>query len=138
MSWRLIAEGGRPVLEIVPGRKIVVGRSPACDAPLRDPTISRQHAELQGTGSGLEVRDLGSTNGTFVNGTRIHQAVATAGMQVAFGKMTFDLRREPDTTSRAAVAPPPFDPLDATILRQVAVRGSADIAAQLSDHPDGA
>jgi adenylate cyclase len=95
--------------------------------------VSRRHAELELVDAGIRVRDLGSTNGTFLNGERIIDAVATPGARVSFGKVDFDVREEQVPTEAPGV-----DSLDATILRQVPVRGAADIAAQLSDHPLGA
>ncbi len=48
-----------------------VGRDPVCDLVLRDQTVSRQHASLQQAGGQWSVTDLGSTNGTTVNGVRL-------------------------------------------------------------------
>ena len=49
----------------------VFGRDATCDVPLDDPTVSRRHAALRQRGGELFVADLGSQNGTFVNGERI-------------------------------------------------------------------
>src|SRR5918997_1503316 len=49
---------------------VVIGRE-GCDVVLADPEVSRRHAALRHTGEGPAVEDLGSTNGTFVNGERI-------------------------------------------------------------------
>ena len=48
-----------------------VGRHASCDLQLHWPSVSSRHAEFALTSDGLMLRDLGSTNGTFVNGTRI-------------------------------------------------------------------
>jgi adenylate cyclase len=104
----------------------------ACDLPIADPTVSRQHAELEAVQGGILVRDLHSTNGTYVNGQRVvGQALAPPGARIAFGKVDFEIQEE--------VEPPPprtdsgdESSLDATILRQVPVRGTADIASRLS------
>ncbi len=84
------------------------------------------------TGAGVRVRDLSSTNGTYLNGQRVSDAVATPGSRVTFGKVDFEVREESAPTQT-----PGEGSLDATILRQVPVRGPADIAAQLSDNPLG-
>jgi hypothetical protein len=69
---------GRAVLILPDGREIgvgdrpvVMGRMPGCEVVLADPNVSRHHAEVRGSGSGWTVTDLGSTNGTKVNGVRI-------------------------------------------------------------------
>lgn len=46
-----------------------LGRLPECEIPLADPNVSRVHAEIRPSGSGYTITDLGSTNGTRVNGS---------------------------------------------------------------------
>ncbi len=53
------------------GRKVTVGRLPECTISIDDSNISRNHAEVKAGGSGYVVSDLGSTNGTMVNGVKI-------------------------------------------------------------------
>jgi len=52
-------------------RPLVIGRSPDVDVVINDSNVSRRHAEVWRTGEGVAVRDLQSTNGTYVNGHRI-------------------------------------------------------------------
>jgi putative nucleotidyltransferase with HDIG domain len=52
-------------------RLLRIGRSDALEVVLNDPSISRRHAEIEYTEKGWVARDLGSTNGTFLNGVRI-------------------------------------------------------------------
>ena len=85
MTLKLVATTGNQTVTLPPGRQLLVGRSIACDLPVRDPSVSRQHAELQIVSAGLEVNDLGSTNGTFSNGVRITQTRLDPGMTVRFG-----------------------------------------------------
>jgi len=68
-----------------------VGRSKECDIRLLDPTVSRYHAVFNFSQGIWYVQDLGSTSGTFVNGTRVHVAPLHDGDIVAFGatRMTF-------------------------------------------------
>ncbi|MEM1416291.1 MAG: sigma 54-interacting transcriptional regulator [Myxococcota bacterium] len=56
-----------------PGR-VLVGTSAACTLRLHDPSVSRRHVALELEGGTLRLRDLGSTNGTFVNDVRIVEA----------------------------------------------------------------
>lgn len=51
-----------------------VGRSRECDLTIKEPTISRRHCRVESDGSGWRVRDLGSGNGTYLDGERITEA----------------------------------------------------------------
>jgi hypothetical protein len=54
-----------------PGERLRVGRDPGCDLVIDHPSVSRQHAELYGDGERWHLRDLGSKNGSFVDGIAI-------------------------------------------------------------------
>ena len=70
----------------IPDRPVKLGRGLDCDVVVPSPRVSRQHAELAPTPGGLQVRDLGSTNGTTVDGRRVAGAVeARPGARIAFG-----------------------------------------------------
>lgn len=72
-----------------------IGRDPASGLRLSHDTVSRVHAELRRQGGLWVLRDLGSTNGTTVNGRRvIGAAVVRDGDQVSFGNMAFRLATE--------------------------------------------
>ncbi len=83
------------------GRRLVVGsegarlgRSRKCDIVLDDPNVSREHAELRPRGGSWVLTDLGSTNGSSVNGRRIDApTVVKPGDEVELGSssMTFEL-----------------------------------------------
>jgi hypothetical protein len=70
-----------------------VGRNPACDLVLPDPSVSRKHAALRYHEHRLVVSDEGSSNGTFVNGKRIKERVLRAGDVVGFGKTQLRVER---------------------------------------------
>ncbi|HKI03829.1 MAG TPA: adenylate/guanylate cyclase domain-containing protein [Thermoanaerobaculia bacterium] len=140
MAIKIVAIAGSLSVLVTGGRPFLVGRSTACDLPIQDPTVSRRHAELELTGAGVRVRDLGSTNGTYLDGVRVIDALATPGSRIAFGKVDFKVVAEQPL---AQPLPPSEEfsgegSLDATILRQVPVRGQADIASQLETGPRGA
>ncbi len=77
-----------PQLALPRGPRTVftIGRSPGCDLPLGDPTVSWVHAELRRTDDGWLLVDLGSRNGTRVNGWRVDSGFTVrAGDCVRFG-----------------------------------------------------
>ena len=84
--------------------RIVIGRDPSCDITIDSPQVSRQHAELTRRGQGWLVRDLGSSNGTWIDGRRIDTAVIDRPSAVYLGSFvvhvdvrgqTGDIRVEP-------------------------------------------
>lgn len=95
---RLTAEGGPydgRVFELG-GDELSVGRAVDNDIVLDDPSLSRKHAKLHRRGGAeFEVEDLGSSNGTFVNGRKIGRASMRPGDTVRFGELNF--RVEGDT-----------------------------------------
>jgi hypothetical protein len=62
-----------------------IGRADECDVFLADPSVSRAHAVLETAGVEPAVRDLGSTNGTFVNGERVETKALRDGDELRFG-----------------------------------------------------
>jgi hypothetical protein len=64
---------------------VTVGRSEDSDIFLVDPSVSRNHATLEVDGDGVIVHDLGSTNGTYVNGERVNSARIVSGDVLTFG-----------------------------------------------------
>lgn len=68
---RLIVESGKGIKqgsEIEIGPELTIGRASSCDLTVDDGYISHRHARISGTGVKAYVEDLGSTNGTYVNG----------------------------------------------------------------------
>lgn len=80
---------------VAPG--IVLGRGSECDIRIDDPGVSRRHVEFrvyqQGAQTQLVAVDLGSTNGTIIDGARIPQAQVTDGSRVVLGSTVVDVRR---------------------------------------------
>ena len=56
----------------IPGPVCVIGRDPSATLRLEEDSVSKQHARLTRRDDGWEIEDLGSSNGTFVNGRRVH------------------------------------------------------------------
>jgi DNA-binding NtrC family response regulator len=79
-------------------RPVTVGADAGCDLVLSDPTVSRRHAEIRVTTDGVEVRDLGSTNGTFYRSSRISEVVLRAEGTIRIGKTKLHLSATPRPT----------------------------------------
>jgi DNA-binding NtrC family response regulator len=95
--------GGRVVgLEVMDGAEhglrrdledsvTLIGRSPQCGVVLTDDAVSWEHCALELDGASVRVRDLGSHNGTYLDGRLIESALAEAGSRVQIGQTTLEL-----------------------------------------------
>ncbi len=72
----------------------LVGRNPACDIALDHGSISRQHCLMQISDRGLHIKDLGTTNGTKINGVNITESYITPGDQLTMGHLVFILEKD--------------------------------------------
>jgi pSer/pThr/pTyr-binding forkhead associated (FHA) protein len=72
-----------------------VGRSDGNELVLADPSVSRQHVVLRQAGGKVELEDLGSTGGTFVNGKRVQRTTLQSGDRIALGDTTLRFEQEP-------------------------------------------
>ena len=79
----------------------VIGRDPGCALVVDDPKVSRRHAEVVGTPDGYLLTDLGSTNGTFVNGRLCRAQLLGAGDEVTLGSTTWTFSVDPAPEPRA-------------------------------------
>ena len=114
--------GEKFVLETL---SLTIGRDPVSDIILNDPEVSRQHARFTQTETGYQVQDLGSTNGTFVNGQRLESETVDLqpGFTISMGSgvtLLYELV-------------PTGDALAATMLDQSGLSGMLGQA----DHEDG-
>lgn len=81
-----------PVLEIsgrqylLTATKTVIGRGSDCDIVIDDPGVSRHHLEIDITPRGVIARDLGSTNGTYVEGHLVPAATLLDGNTITIGR----------------------------------------------------
>jgi pSer/pThr/pTyr-binding forkhead associated (FHA) protein len=72
----------------------LLGRGTDCDLRLVDPGVSRHHAELRVEGDQVVLVDLGSTNGTFVNGQPVRRVALGDGTHVSLGRTTLIFRQD--------------------------------------------
>ncbi|MCK5801090.1 MAG: FHA domain-containing protein, partial [Deltaproteobacteria bacterium] len=81
-----VVEGpSRGVEYVITRPRVRVGSSSESELRLDDPSVSRHHLELRATEKGLALRDLGSTNGTFVGGIRIERALIVEPVTLRLG-----------------------------------------------------
>lgn len=72
-----------------------LGRAQGCDLRLDDPSVSREHAELTLSDDEIHVKDLGSKNGTWVEGKRVSERTRLhPGIRIRFGRLDFILRTD--------------------------------------------
>ncbi|MBN2497123.1 MAG: DUF4388 domain-containing protein [Deltaproteobacteria bacterium] len=76
-------QGGEFPLQ--PNKEIVVGRSSELDMVLVEDMVSRKHAKIATSDSGVSIQDMGSTNGTFVNGEKVKKARLQEGDRILIG-----------------------------------------------------
>src|SRR5262245_20681057 len=114
MSARLVSLDG--LADIPLGHVLtVVGRHPHCDVRLDSVRVSRRHCCLAIDRDGVVVRDLGSTNGTRINGRRVEAGLLRPGDELSIATTRFRLevreaRPGPTAEPRAALpTPPPQD-----------------------------
>ena len=97
-AWAALAESARTLtrrggpsavalllaLDWAESDRLLVGRHPACDIVLSDPSVSRRHAQLTFRGVWV-IQDLASTNGTAINGAQVGRAALHAGDVLTLG-----------------------------------------------------
>ncbi len=89
-SWSLVAGSGPEKGQVIPVMAHTeIGRALECDISILEPALSRKHAELELIGDDLVLRDLGSVNGTWVNGEKIEEVKLKDGDRIQFDKIHF-------------------------------------------------
>jgi adenylate cyclase len=122
MAYRLISPDGTQSFDLKMHAPLIVGRAPTCDLSVADPTISRRHAELVVDDEQVTLRDLGSSNGTFVNGRKVAAATLEVDDLIAFGKVAFRLAAWVPTPSVSTLAVATADAPGPMIVREMSMR----------------
>lgn len=89
------------------GERLVVGRRPDCDVRIPTLDVSRQHCELRVTDDSVKVKDLNSSNGTFVNGKRVTEAELNPGDRLQIGPVSFTVQIDGKPEDVQQLEPPP-------------------------------
>lgn len=116
--------------------ELVIGRATGTDVTLRDANVSRRHASIRATDDGrVELRDLGSANGTFVDGRRVETAVLRGGEQLQLGDTILHVQGAADDEAATSFKPRPLvaegRPSDSAVIR--ALRTSSIIRTLRAD-----
>jgi putative peptide zinc metalloprotease protein len=126
-----------PAGERVPlDRSLTLGRAPASDLRLEDPSVSRSHAQIDADHDGWSLRDAGSSFGTFVDGRRLEGAVPlTAGMKIALGDCELTVQERLDRAAAGLTMSVPAGisvvvEIPPGLAAETAGRGAAVAAAQ--------
>src|SRR4030088_1217701 len=91
-------EGHREAIELRTGSNRL-GRSPNSDFRIEHPTVSTSHCEIICEDGAVLVRDCGSTNGTFINGTQVKEAPLKPGETLHLGDVEMMLEAAPATVA---------------------------------------
>ena len=90
--WILQTSEEAPLtFRLSPGSMKTIGRAPRADFIVDTATVSRLHCRVTATDEGLEVVDLDSTNGTFVNDARVTRGALAAGDKLRVGRVEFEV-----------------------------------------------
>lgn len=109
--------GGDPIPLLQP--VLTVGRRESCDIVLRFPNVSGIHCQLSLAEGFWHVKDLGSSNGTKVNGTRVSEQRLDPGDTLSVAKHIYEIMYEPTklgATGMPAEKPAPTDPFRRSLL----------------------
>ncbi|MDB5220390.1 MAG: Response regulator of zinc sigma-54-dependent two-component system, partial [Myxococcaceae bacterium] len=79
--------------------RALIGQSATCELRLSDRLVSRRHAALELDGTRLRVTDLGSTNGTRVNGLAVGSALLEGGERIVLGSTALRIERAAGTST---------------------------------------
>lgn len=92
-SVTLVIDGDEEDTYFLGDGRVTIGRLETNEIPIPDPGLSRHHAEITPENGQYVLTDLGSTNGTFVNGKRIAEKTLKDGDKIGIGKVSLVFRR---------------------------------------------
>lgn len=105
-GWALKANHTALANRVFPLKDVtVIGRAPECDISLAAAHLSRRHAQLNVIDGMLYVKDLGSANGTFLNGKQVMEARVKRGDELRFDALSFGVMGPADELAKTTVRP---------------------------------
>jgi predicted component of type VI protein secretion system len=119
MRAQLVPVDGGPPIDITKDL-VVVGRKEDCDLRLDHKSVSKMHCVLVKTDGLLLLRDLGSTNGTRVNGARVRRAALLPNDQISIAHYRFRVHLGPDAPQEPPQPPSPHEHTQALDPKEVA------------------
>ncbi|MBN1590359.1 MAG: FHA domain-containing protein [Pirellulales bacterium] len=118
------------------GSKFSIGRSPDCDLRAKSSRISRHHCVILVEKQRVIVRDLGSRNGTFVNGEKIEKEHSlNHGDQLSVGRFELEVQITDDAKATAGSSPKPAAEPRATAKAEAEAAGISGIALSIMESP---
>lgn len=120
---RLVPTGGGDPIPLL-GEKLLVGRRSSCDIKLDFQNVSSHHCELEFRDGYWYVRDLGSSNGTKVNGERITDSAILPGDELRIAKHTFEVQYE---VVAGAAAPEREDTFSRSLMEKAGLESDRDL-----------
>lgn len=113
---QLVPTGGGDNIVLKKDR-LIIGRRETCDIVLRFANVSGQHARMTLEQGYWFLKDLGSRNGTKVNGYRISRKRLDPGAKIAFAKHTFVMDYDPEALGAFGPPPPDDDQIEQVLRR---------------------
>ncbi len=127
VQFVMFKENGERKSFTLSNQATIVGRKEDCDIRIPLKEVSRQHAEISITRHGVHVKDLGSSNGTYVNNERVKEKDLVAGDHLVIGPVVFTVQIEGE--------PKEIRPVKTKLHRRVAKALGDDLAAGIEE-PD--
>ena len=118
--------------------RTTVGRVEDNTFQIADSSVSSHHAEILLRGSDIVVKDVGSTNGTFINNDRITEAVLKPGQTLRFGQVELKIDDGKPAAPSVSIAPAPAAPASAPAPAAAKTTVVATRGVSLSDLEQGA
>lgn len=119
-------------IPLEPDESYLIGRGPGCEIHLPDISVSRRHARVEPEDGGFAIEDLGSTNGTHVNGRQIRRKALEAGDRIRVGRLHLEYQVRDEEHSGRTLPPGDTIALEGEIARLVREVNDPDLAKRIS------